>query len=46
MVVGGHNLGWGSVDRDGRLADVREIIPGDDLYIGNTSMRNQTSPGV
>ena len=46
MVVRGDNLRWGAVDGNGRLADVREVVPGDDFHVGYTGMGDQTGPGV
>ena len=46
MVVRGDNLRWGAVDGNGCLADVREVVPGDDFHVGYTGMGDQTGPGV
>ena len=46
MVVRGHNLCWGALDRDGRLADVREVISSDYLHVGHTRVGDETSPRV
>ena len=46
VVVRGDNLRWGAVDGNGRLADVREVVPGDDFHVGYTGMGDQTGPGV
>ena len=46
MVVRGDNLRWGAFDGNGRLADVREVVPRDDFHVGYTRMRDQTGPGV
>ena len=45
VVVGGHYLSppryWA-----GGLADVGEVVPGDDLDIGDTAVGDQAGPGV
>ena len=46
VVVRGHNLRWGTLDGDGCLADVREVVSCDYLHIGHTSVRDQTCPRV
>lgn len=45
MMIRGDNLSSLS-DVDSSLTDVGEVIPGDDLYIGNTTVGNQTGPGI
>ena len=46
VVVRGHNLRWGAVDGNRRLADVREVVSSDYLHVGHTGMGDQTSPRV
>ena len=45
VVVGGHNL-TALRYLAGGLADVGEVVSGDDFNIGNTAVRDQTGPGV
>lgn len=37
VVVRGDNLRWGAFDGNGRLADVREVVPRDDFHVGNNA---------
>ena len=45
MMIRGDNLS-SLTDVNSSLTDVGEVIPGDDLYIGNTTVGNQTGPGI
>ena len=45
MMIRGDNLS-SLTDVNSSLTDVGEVISGDDLYIWNTTVGNQTGPGI